>query len=257
MNGIYKVLPLLLGGLTGWALTHPPDWLQGMGAMAWWVHGSLCFLLLISVVALMILAALPERLTMKPLPEGPLHAELAEMAERLEAIGFRRAGPSRMVLLFPAATLVAFVHESEPVYATVFRTGTVPAKSSFDFVSVLHDDRGGLTTGTNPAGVVLPEGSGSLRQVFPESSMEKTFLKHREGIAWLQERGLVVRNVSDSTFEGDFIKAIAYQRSIFLAAPVRGTLITLWRAATRQIPFVGPLRDQRVAQRQVARLLAG
>jgi hypothetical protein len=256
-NAIYKVLPFALGGFTGWLLTHPPAWLRELGPMAWGVHGALCLGLLLSIVALVILGALPAQLAIEPLPHGPIPDDLRQIADRLAALGFRPAGPPRRVCMSPAATLLPFVHGSEPVYATAFRTGTVPAKTSFDFVSILGDERGGLTTGADPAGAVLPEGTGSLRQVFPGASLEKLYGKHLEALGWLRQQGIAARAVSAGTFERDFTAAIARQRSTFLAAPLRGTLVTLWRAASKRVPFVGPLRDQRVARHQVGRLLVG
>jgi hypothetical protein len=132
----------------------------------------------------------------------------------------------------------------------------MPAKLCFDFVSILHGEKGGLTTNTDPGGAALPEGDGGLRQVFPGESLETLFQKHLDGIAYLRDRGIQCRGVSADLYPQDLTWAIGKQRKIFTASPVRGTLVTLWRAATKRVPFIGPLRDQPVAQGQIARLLA-
>ena len=51
--------------------------------------------------------------------------------------GFVAAGPAYDVGVRPPAVLLPFVHEAELSYSTVFRTRTLPAKTVFDFVSIL------------------------------------------------------------------------------------------------------------------------
>jgi hypothetical protein len=100
-------------------------------------------------------------------------------------------------------------------------------------VSVLDGARGGLTTGAEPAGATIPAARGSLRQVFPRASVEQVFERHRQGLAQLRSRGLAAKAVSASTFRR--------QREAFLTAPLRGTAVTLWRAAIGWTPHLGPI----------------
>jgi hypothetical protein len=250
-------MPWILGIFIGWFLFNPPVWLQSLGPLAYVVNLALCGLLLLSVVAWLIAANLPARVKMDPLPIGAVDKELRERGRRLEALGFRAAGEPRLVNVAPSAILLGYVHESEPVYATVFRTqGTTP-KLGFDYVSLLHGEQGGLTTNADPDGATLPAEPGGLRQVFPDETQENLFQRHMEGLSYLRDKGIHCRPVSADTFEQDFVAAMARQRNMFLSSPLRFTVITLWRAATKQIPFVGRLSDQKMAGQQITRLLAG
>lgn len=254
-DNIFKMLPIVIGVAIGWMIFNPPSWLSALGPLAWVVNLGLCALLLLVLVAFLVLTNLPETLKLEPLPDSDVPPDVRALGEEIAALGFRRAGTALRVMMSPSATLVGYVHEKEPVYATVFRTGTVPAKTSFDFVSILHGDKGGLTTNANPEGAVLPAGDSSLRQVFADAKPEQLFRHHLEGLQWLTSRGIPARPVSDGTFRSDFLNAIGKQRQQFLAAPLRGTLVTFWRAATKSVPFVGPLASQKIAEQQVTRLL--
>jgi hypothetical protein len=248
-------MPWIAGLLLGWMLWHPPAVLESLGPLAWIVNLGLVGLLLIGVIAMVIIANLPSQVEMNAVDEGTVHAELRQLGDRFERLGFRRAGPPRRVKIAPSAIVLGFAHETEPVYGTAFRTETMPAKLCFDFVSILHGDKGGLTTNADPAGAALPEGDGGLRQVFPGEELEELFRKHVDGIAYLRDRGIHCRPVSTDMFPKDLAMGIGRQREVFTASPVRGTLVTLWRAATKKVPFIGPLRDQAVAENQIARLL--
>jgi len=253
----YKYMPAASGVLLGWFLFNPPAWMQSLGPLAYVVNIVLCALLLLGIVALIVVGNLPARLQVKPIGENEVHGELRAIGIKLEALGFRSAGPPLRVEIAPAATLLGYVHEKEPVYATVFRTGTSPAKTSHDFVSILHGEKGGLTTNAEPAGAVLPAGAGGMRQVFPDATIETLYERHLKGMAYLRERGVHCRNVSADTFRKDFETAISRQRETFLASPLVNTFVTLWRAGTKQVPFIGALREQKIAERQIAKLLAG
>ena len=251
----YKYLPWVLGGLIGFFMFQRPAFLTDLGPFAWVLQGALLALALLSFVMLMLLGNLPEELKMSPLPDSAAPGDLNALIQQIEALGFHRVGSPWKVKVAPAATLIGFAHESELTYATAFATGTVPAKVCFDFVSILDGSRTcGLTTNNNPEGAVLPAGHSSFRQVFPGQPAELLFQRHVEGLAWLDKRGLRARPVSADRFEQDFREAMANQRRLFLDAPWKGTLVTLWRAATKQVPFVGALAQQRVAAQQLSGL---
>ncbi len=256
-DAFYKVLPAAAGVLLGYLLLNPPAWLAALGPLAWLVNGLLCAVLLVASVGLVIIANLPDDPALDPVGEDEVHPELRALAERIERLGFRRAGPPCRVNISPSGILVGFVHGSRPVYSTVFRTGNVEAKTSFDFVSILHGDRGALTTNADPGGAALPAGPGELRQVLAGQEIEVLFEKHLEGLAYLERHGVHCRAVSADMLQQDFRAAMRKTRKRFLAAPLRSTLVTLWRAATRRVPFSGTLREQQVAQREIARLAAG
>jgi hypothetical protein len=183
--------------------------------------------------------------------------ELKSLCARFEALGFQRVGPPLVVGISPPALIVAFVHEAERSYATAFRTSTVPSKTAFDCVSILDGDRGGLTTGAEPGGAVIPAARGSLRQVFPRAGVEAVFERHRQGLRHLRSRGLPAKAVSASTFARDFAQSFRRQREAFTAAPLRGAAVTLWRAATGRTPHLGPIASQAAARATIRELLTG
>lgn len=253
---VLKLLPIALGLGIGWLLLHPPEWLAPLGAARYLVVAALCGALLVTFVAVQISSNLPAQVTLEPLLEGP-PAELGGPLARFRDLGFEQAGPPFKVGINPPATMVGLVHPREPIMATVFRTGTLPAVTGFDLVSVLHDGRGGLTTGADRRGATLPGGPWVMRQVFPGAGLEELLARHRDALAWLRGRGLAFRPVTATAFADEFRRAVARQREIFLGNPVGSALVALWRSATGRTPHLGPLASQRIAEGQVHRLLSG
>lgn len=251
----YKLMPGAIGLFLGWSMFNPPAWMHALGPAAWGLNAALCAVLLLSAIAWIILSNLPEQLDMKPVGDEQVHQELRALGHRFEQLGFRPVEQPYRVQVAPSAILLAYVHPTEPVYATAFRTEHVRPRMAFDFVSLLHGDRGGLTTNAEPDGAVLPAGSVSLRQVFPGEGPEALFPRHLDGVAYLRERGIPCRAVSADLFRQDFVMAMARQRQLFLAKPLRNTALTLWRSATKSIPFLGELRAQKIAGRQLDQLL--
>ena len=255
-NSFYKFMPWIFGFLLGWLLWNPPAWLTSLGPASYLVNGLLCGLLLLSVIAMMISANLPAKLTLDPVSADQVRPELRAVGESITALGFQPAGPPCRVNVAPAAILLGFVHPKEPVYATAYRTEHVKPKISFDFVSLVHGDRGGLTTNPETDGAVLPTAPGEMRQVFPGEPPESLYRRHLQGIAYLRERGIHCRAVSADMLARDFTAAMARQRRMFLSSPLVFTAVTLWRSATRQVPFLGTLREQKAAGEQITQLLA-
>ena len=255
-NFLHKITPALLGIVLGWLVFRPPSWMEAVGPWAHAINALLCAILLLNLVALVIGSNLPKRLVLEPVPRSSVHPKLAALDGQLRALGFRPVGDPQRVKMTPSAILLGYVHESEPVYATAFRAEHVRPRASFDFVSIFEEDRGGLTTNAEPDGAVLPAGPGSLRQVFPHGTPENLFHRHLDGIAFLRQRGIRCRTVNEHRFEKDFIAAIGRQRKMFLAAPMFYSAVALWRTATRKIPFLGELQRQKVAGREIQRLMA-
>jgi hypothetical protein len=257
MRSLSRFLPILVGLALGYLLVSPPDWLDRLGPWRWLAVAALMLLGLLAFTAYQLSANLPADPPLEPAPEAEVSGELQRLTSRFEALGFRRIGPPMTVGISPPAVLVAFVHEAERTYATAFRTGTVPPKTAFDCVSVLAGDRGGLTTGAEPGGAAIPAARGSLRQVFPGAGVEQVFDRHRQALQYLRGRGLSAKAVSGETFRRDFALSFRLQREAFLAAPLRGAAVTLWRAATGRTPHLGPITSQAVAQAAIRELTIG
>ncbi len=255
-DGIARFLPIVVGVAIGWLLFHPPQWLGPAGPLRSLAMIAIGFALFVAFIVYVIAASVPADVAVTP-HAGPVDPGIARYGERLKALGFAEAGPPLRVEIKPAATLLPFVHASEPVYATVFRTGTVPAVTSFDFVSILDGCRGGLTSSADPRGATLPAGPGAFRQVVAGAGMEAVFRLHLEGVAWLRGRGLAAKRVSAQDFVHDFKAAVRRQNEGFRRAPVRHALIALWRTVSKRHPHDGPLSRQPAAESQARALQAG
>jgi len=257
MRSLSRFLPILVGLVLGYLLVSPPEWLASLGPWRWLAVAAIVLLGLLAFTAWQLSANLPADPPLEPAAEAEVTGELRDLCARFEALGFQRIGTPLTVGITPPALMVPFVHEAERSYATAFRTSTMPPKTAFDCVSILDGDRGGLTTGAEPAGAVIPAARGSLRQVFPRASVEQVFERHRQGLQHLRSRGLSAKAVSASTFQRDFAASFRRQREAFTASPLRGAAITLWRAATGRTPHLGPIASQAVAQATIRELLTG
>jgi hypothetical protein len=257
MRRLSRFLPILVGLALGYLLVSPPEWLERLGPWRWLAALALVLLGLLAMTAYQLFANLPADPPLEPAPESEVTGDLRGLCSRFEALGFQRTGPAMTLGIGTPALMVAFVHEAERTYATAFRTGTVPQKTAFDCVSILDGERGGLTTGAEPAGAATPAARGSFRQVFPGASVEQVLDRHRQALQHLRRRGLSAKAVSASTFRGDFALSFRLQREAFLAAPLRGAAVTLWRAATGRTPHIGPIASQAVAQATLRDLLIG
>lgn len=255
-DSLAKVLPFVVGGLIGWFLFHPPERLLPRGPLGTIVLVATAFVLLVAFIVYSISASVPADVRLVP-HQGAVDPSMARLAERIKALGFVEAGPPCRVEMKPAATLAPFAHASEPAYATVFRTGTVPAVTGFDFVSILDGFRGGLTTSADPRGGTLPAGPGAFRQISEGGGIEAAWRLHLDGVAWLRSRGLTAKKVSAQEFAADFRQSIARQREGFRSAPIRHALIALGRTISKRHPHNGPLAGQPTAEAQVRELQTG
>jgi hypothetical protein len=247
---------MAIGLLLGLLALYPPEWLRVLGPFRYAGMAVLVYILLTGFVALLIASNLPADVKMAP-TQVSLPPEMAALASEYQTLGFVPAGPPQEVGIAPPALVQAFVHESARVYGTVFRTGTIPARIAFDFFSLIADGRGGLSSGAERGGAVLPAGPGSLSQILPGASVAQLFAAHLRALDFLRLRGLSAQAVSAATFEADFRAGLARQRRTFLAAPLRNAATAIWRTATRTTPHLGVIGTQRVARRQMRFLLTG
>jgi hypothetical protein len=151
--------------------------------------------------------------------------------------------------------MVGLLHTSLPIYGAIYRTGTIPAVTAFDLVSILYGDLGGLTTSPEPRGAALPGGPGAFRQAFPAGGVEDLLARHRQAMEFLRGRGLSWKRLTASSFESDFRHGMARQRRAFLSAPLRHTVLAIVRSATNSFPNVGPLANQPGVEDEIQRAL--
>ena len=180
-----KVMPIVMGAVIGWMLYHPPAFLAPLGALRYLVMVLAGAVLLVGTVVMSVAAALPRAVSLTP-TTAAIDPVMRSLVDGYLALGFQLARPVYTVGMAPAATMVGLVHPTEPVFGTVFRTGTIPPVVASDFVSLLEGERGGLTTSANPRGGTLPGDDGSFRQCLVGAKLQELFAAHREAVAWLR-----------------------------------------------------------------------
>lgn len=255
-NLVFKLLPFLFGIVLAWLLWHPPAWLEALGVGSYLVMAALVAGLLVAFIIWQVLSNLPEDLRLDPTSKA-LDGDMEQIIERLCGLGFERVATPWLARLKPPAVVVGLIHPREPVIAAVFRTGTVPAVMAFDLVSVLGDQSGGLTTGSDRRGGTLPMGSRSFRQLLHGGAPEALMERHRQALAWLLSKGLSFRRVTASEFPEAMRLGMAIQRRAFLEAPVRHALVAIWRSVGGSNPNPCPVEAQRGVEAQIERMLRG
>ena len=252
-NAIAKILPIVVGVALGWLMFHPPAWLAPLGALRFFIMIALALVLLVVFIAFSIGASLPAEIGVSP-QRVAVDPSLNDLIRQIKDLGFAEAGGPYRVEVRPAAIMIAFVHPGQSVYATIFRTGTVPAVTSYDFVSIIEGFRGGLTTSADWRGGTLPAGPGAFRQIIKDAGPRRVYDAHLEGLRWLSARGLPVQAVSATSFVADFKRALGKQRQAFRSSPLKNALIALGRTVSKQVPHIGPLSAQKGAEAQVRAL---
>ncbi len=249
-NTVFKLLPYGVGALLGWLLFSPPDFLHDLGLLAYLVMALFVAALFLTFLGFMMLASFPAHLEVEPAVPASIPPDMQSLIEQWKAVGFVPAGPLLSVGLSPKALLLPLVHAAEPIYASVFRTGVVPAKLSYDCVSVF-DGEGGLTTGPETAGAVIPSSPRSFRQVFPGSPPAALLEKHRRTLAFLAQQGIRARPATAAGFVEDLRAAMVRGRRTLLRRPVFTVAVTAWRILTHTTPHVGLVEEQAVARKQL------
>ena len=255
LDRVFKVLPYLFGLLIGWIMFYPPEWMAPLGPLRYLVSFLLAILLWIATTAFHLMMSIPEDLKLEPVPDLPLDGELGLFAGHLRNLGFIQAGPPRRLTIRPAAMLVPFVHEQEPIYGVVARIGTVPAVVTFEMFSYLEGRRGGLLSINQWGGAVFPLSPGRFVQVIPMAPPAQVLAAHQASLAELSRRGLVWQQVSPARFDEDFLSSYSRQRRLIRAAPLRVTLTVLWRVLRKTTPHIGPLQKQVGTERRIQEAL--
>lgn len=254
-NFLAKILALAFGAVFGWLILNPPNWPVPTGLPGVLIVLAVLAAILMVSVIFSIGMSLPKDITLHPYG-GPFDPSVDDLAREIKNLGFIEIGEPLVVGIRPPAIMRAFIHNGEPVYATVFRTGTVPGVTAFDFVSIFARTTGGLTTNATWRGGTLPSTPGSFRQILQNATPRQAFEAHRTGARWLSDRGLRMKSLSAEGFPADFIGALGRQREAFRASPVGFAAIGLWRTITRRVPDRGLLSAQKRADDRVRRLVS-
>jgi hypothetical protein len=256
-NTVLKLMPIAVGVALSILLMNPQQWLRGLGAVGHLGTRALVAVLFLVFIGVLISANMPPDLKSSFLQGAPVPPELQSLAREFQQLGFKPIGPPLQAAITPPAILLGFVREGERTYGSVFRTGTIPAKTSYDCVSIFEGDRGWLTTGPTARGAVLPSSPGSLRQVFPGASAAELFDRHREALRYLHSRGIAPRPLKAGGFQSDLRASMRRQRCAFLSSPVVGTVVTLWRVMRETTPHIGGIEKKAIAEKQIRKILSG
>lgn len=256
MQKVWKILPMVAGAILGWMVFNPPEFLEALGPLKSVLWLVLLVGLFIAFVAWNINSNLPHQLSINSEPGASFSSEGNAFVHELQELGFSpiTEAPLRIGVA-PPALLVPLLHQSEALYATVFQTTTVPAKTSFDVVSLFDGVDGSLTTSRE--GGNMPASEGELRQIFPGQRPRFLLDKHREALHFLAASGIRSRPATSADFEPSFRASFSKTRREFLKNPLAFTLVTLWRTVTKRIPHVGGLAAQTTAKKQVRQLAIG
>ena len=247
--------PLLVAGILGWLIARPPQVLAIDSYLSAVILVVAVFALVLGGFMVLINANLPADIRL----EAALDADVSELQGLISAyrsLGFV-AGPTIKVLISPPVILVPLFHENGEAYGTVFRTTGTPSKISWDFNSVFEGDRGGLTSSPHAESASLPAAPGSFRQVLVDVDVPALYARHRSALSFLEQLGLRTRPATPEELVPDFKRSIARQRESFFRAPVRNTVLVVFRAITKQVPERGPLQTQDGVEARVRDLLAG
>ena len=252
-SGIMKFLPIVFGLGLGYLLTGVDFSRFGLGGWGPLLVPAAVLVVFLLFVAFLVTQSLPREAGMTPLDALPADERMQVYLSTLQLCGFVPDGPALRVEVNPAATAVPLVHGTEPVYALVFRTGTLPAVVGVDLFSILDDDRGGLTTNPDRRGGTFPGDAGMFRQILPGAEVPALMEYHQQAMRFLESRGLRFGPARPERFPELFRKSVLRQRKVFFRSPLVNLFTVIWRSVTLQSPYLGPLAGQKGVEAQVER----
>jgi hypothetical protein len=189
-----------------------------------------------------------------PADEEDVPWELDEIANDYMLAGFERFGPPLRIHLNPEAILLPMIHAETRIFATVYRIAAQPPRIAYDVVSLCDADHCALTTAMDHGAGALPAPVGGFRQIFPGCSVTELLQHHREGMEFLERKGLKKRRAEREQF-GELLRlSFALQRRVFLKARFKHTLVALLRTVTKRNPYVGALSGQAGIAEQLGEL---
>ncbi|MCK6458392.1 MAG: hypothetical protein L6Q95_00685 [Planctomycetes bacterium] len=226
-------------------LLFSPDWVPLDPAIVRVVAGGLLAAGLTAAVLGSVLGSLPSKAVMDEVADESIPAPCVPLMEEIEALGFARLGPARRVHLAPGASIVPFWSAAHRCYATAFASDGAPAQAHYDFVTVFEPGDVGLTSAATPSAGVLPPARGSFLQIFPGAAPGDLLRRHIEGVEALGGAASLRPAACAESFDDLLAAALRRQREAFLRAPLFHTWMALWRVASRRVPAIGPVLEQR------------
>jgi hypothetical protein len=258
-QAFFKVLPYAMGGVIGIVIgiliVSPSAAMRAFGPFSGILVWLFLGLALLAVVMIQLFVALPAKATAEPAPGETVPAEVQTLLDRFEALGFELGEIPFRVHLRPTAILWPMIHRSIGCTGSVFTTGTLPRRTSFEIVTRIEDDRGALSTSPHFSGATLPLPRGHFKQIVQGASPEVLFQNHRRGAWYLETQGVRFEAPRLDDAREQIERSIARVREAALANPIRSACVALWRVVTRSSPYTLPLERQKgvaAAVRQLA-----
>jgi hypothetical protein len=258
-EAFFKVLPFVLGALLGYLLFMPPDLFQALGPWRPLVFAALALVGLLAFTGIQIALTLPSELRIEPLTDadGETPPDVVHLLAQFHGLGFEPRDAPVKVYLRPAGFVWTLTHPAQRAWATVFATGTIPRRLGYDVISAIDGDRGYLTSVADPGAAVLPLAPGSFKQVLPGAPPAALLDFHRQAQDYLTGRGVRFATPAGGDAPDRIRAAIAQQRKIALANPVKVAAQVLWRVVTKRSPFFGPVARQARTEATLRELLTG
>ncbi|MEM9189219.1 MAG: hypothetical protein AAGF12_08590 [Myxococcota bacterium] len=255
-----SLLPLVPGALAFWLFFSPPEVLtQSLGP--WTFPASLLFvaIFLVAWLYVILLRGFPRTVKVATADLDSVDAHMKAIIAELEQLGFRALeGP--LAVGSPPATLVGLIAPDGLCYANVFRTGTVPAKTAWDFTSTIDlvpapgYSFGGLTSGSLRSQGTMTTGPGHFKQIFPGAGIAAVYEHHQAAVAHLTQQRIPVRRAYPASYPSEVKTALEEQRKTLMAPPFLEPFRFIVRTALGTCPFVGPIAEQPAARTKMERL---
>lgn len=219
-------------------------------------QAAVALLILLAVVLVAVWRAigrgLPREPWIEPYPDAePLPATLRRCDE-LRALGFVSLGGPHVANLFPAPTVLPFVHRDAGVMAAVYELQVPAERTVLDLVTTFASGVMLTTASTREAGV-LPLPPERFLQTRHGGSTADLFALHRDGIEALRAVGqqpASTKTISLAEILALMVATIRSQRAEFVRRPLLTTIRALVCVLFQRDPYRTPLAAQAALRRE-------
>ena len=201
-----------------------------------------------------IMRQLPENVGIREIGRERVPDEVERLAARYEHGGFRRV-LQPMTFDLPNETIMVALQDESGAIGTIYKIGGERGRVAYDVVSILAGDAV-LTTAQDHGAGVLPAAEGTLRQIIEGARPEDLIRHHRSTVEELDRLGIPAIPVAPTAIPGLLRRSFRVNRAQMEKAPVKHTLVALWRTITKKNKHIGMLADQAGILDQLARLRA-
>jgi len=239
-----KLLPYVGGGVLGYLVFFPPAAFLPYGAWRPLLLAAFLVIGLVVFTALQFPLTLPRDPHVEPALSQEVPSDIASLVASLTALGFEPLGPPLRIEMRPAAFLWPLVSRQLNCFGNVFCTTTIPRKTGFEFISVVEDDRGWLTSLAAPHGFVLPAAPGSFRQALPGAKPDALLQYHLAAHRFLESQGIRFTHEPEGTPSERVRRSLMLQRKVVMQRPLSSAVVAIWRTLTKRTPFHAPIAKQ-------------